>query len=235
MTLEGLGLVSSYGPTRALSGVDVSARGGEIVAVVGPNGAGKTTLLRVLSGERRPERGSVLVDGSRVRGSDARWRARVGLVSHSTGLYRKLSALENLRFFAMLQGVRAGRGALLGALDSVGAAGVAAVRVEALSQGQRQRVALARTLLHDPEILFLDEPFTGLDAGGAAALERELRRCRAAGRIVLLVTHDVARIPELADRTVVLRRGRKVYDGAPDGGVLVLRRFLATGQAAGAS
>ena len=217
MTLEGRGIVCDYGPTRALDGVDVSAASETILAVVGPNGAGKTTLLKALSGERRPDRGQVLVDGAAVSGSDAGWRASVGLVSHRTGLYRKLTVMENLDFFAALHGVSGDRQARVQALETVGAAALAGTRVEALSRGQRQRVALARSLLHDPEVLFLDEPFAGLDPGGAAALEHTLLARRSAGGIVVLVTHDLRRGLRLADRVVVLRRGHKVLDAEAAG------------------
>ena len=213
MTLEGRGLVCSYGATRALDGVDIRAGGGEIVAVVGPNGAGKTTLLRALSGERRPDRGKVLLDGSRVSGADPGWRGRVGLVSHRTGLYRKLSVAENLHFFAALHAVPEPRNAVGQALETASAATLAGTRVEALSRGQCQRVALARSLLHDPDILFLDEPFTGLDPAAAAALETSLRARRTEGSVIVLVTHDLRRALSLADRLVVLRGGHKVHDG----------------------
>lgn len=203
----------SYGPTRALDGVDFLARGGEIVAVVGPNGAGKTTLLRALSGERRPDRGEVSLDGSPVSGADPEWRGRVGLVSHRTGLYRKLTVGENLDFFASLHALPDARDAVARALENIGAAALADTRVEALSRGQSQRVALARSLLHDPDILFLDEPFTGLDPAAAATLESTLRARRAAGGVIVLVTHDLRRGLRLADRVVVLRGGHKVHDG----------------------
>lgn len=213
MTLEGRRLVCSYGPTRALGGVDIVAGGGQIVAVVGPNGAGKTTLLRALSGERTPDRGEVLLNGSTVSGADPGWRGRVGLVSHRTGLYRKLTVAENLKFFAALHTVPGARAAVAQALETIGAATLAGTRVEALSRGQAQRVALARSLLHDPDILFLDEPFTGLDPAAAAALETALRARRAVGNIIVLVTHDLRRCLGLADRVVVLQRGHKVHDG----------------------
>ena len=223
----------SYGPTRALDGVDVVAGGGEILAVVGPNGAGKTTLLRVLSGERRPDRGEVYVDGVAVSGADPGWRGRVGLVSHRTGLYGKLSVMENLNFFAALQGVAGGRGAVGKMLEAVGAAGLAGTRVESLSRGQGQRVALARSLLHDPDIMFLDEPFTGLDPGGAAALEAVLEARRAEGGVVVLVTHDLRRGLRLADRVAVLRGGRKVFDeGASAEDPRKLLGFFTTGPGA---
>lgn len=213
MTLEGRRLVCRYGPTRALDGVDVLAGDGGILAVVGRNGAGKTTLLRTLSGEKRPDRGEVLLDGSPVSGADPRWRGRVGLVSHRTGLYRKLTVAENLGFFASLHAVPRARDAVGRALEAVGAAALAGRRADALSRGQSQRVALARSLLHDPDVLFLDEPFTGLDPGAAAALETTLRARRKADKVIVLVTHDLRRCLGLADRVVVLRGGRKVHDG----------------------
>lgn len=230
MTLEGQRLVCSFGPTRALDGVDIAAGGGEIVAVVGPNGAGKTTLLRALSGERRPDQGEVLLDGSPVSGADPEWRGRVGLVSHRTGLYRKLTVAENLTFFASLHAVSNARNAAARALETVGAATLADTRVEALSRGQSQRVALARSLLHDPDILFLDEPFTGLDPSAAAALESTLRTRRTNGNVIVLVTHDLRRCLDLADRVVVLQRGHKVHHaeaGSTDAADL-LRFFTST-------
>ena len=229
MTLEGRGLVCSYGPTRALDGVDIVAGGAEIVAVVGPNGAGKTTLLRALSGERTPDRGEVLLDGSPVSGADPGWRRRVGLASHRTGLYRKLTVAENLNFFAALHAVHEVRHTVARALETIGAASMAGTRVEALSRGQAQRVALARSLLHDPDILFLDEPFTGLDPAAAATLETTLRERRAAGGVIILVTHDLTRALGLADRVVALRRGHKVHDGEAGAATVadLLRHFTA--------
>lgn len=216
-----------YGATRALDGVSASAQAGAILAVFGPNGAGKTTLLKALSGERKPERGQVLFGGGPVSGSDPTWRARVGLVSHRTGLYDMLTVAENLRFFARLRGLaglhgtagarrrrRAVDAGLATALDRVGAASLADIRVSDLSRGQRQRVALARTLVHDPEVLFLDEPFTGLDPHGASLLETALAALATDQRIVVLATHDVARGLRLADRLLVLRRGQVVLESA---------------------
>ncbi len=217
MNLTARGLVCDYGPTRALDGVDVDAAGGSILAVFGPNGAGKTTLLRALSGERRPDRGEVLLNGAAVSGSHPAWRSRVGLVSHRTGLYRKLTVGENLAFFAAAHGIASRREAAVRALDQVGAPDLVEVPVEELSRGQRQRAALARSLLHDPDVLFLDEPFTGLDPGGALILEAMLSARRVAGTIVVLVTHDLHRGLNLSDRAMVLRRGRKVLDGRSRG------------------
>lgn len=216
MTLEGRGLTCDYGPTRALDGVFARAEAGAILAVFGPNGAGKTTLLKALSGERRPDGGQVLFDGGPVSGSDPAWRARVGLVSHRTGLYDMLTVAENLRFFAGLHGFSRARTGLATALDRVGAAALAHERVGDLSRGERQRIALARTLLHDPEVVFLDEPFTGLDPDGASRLETALAALATRQRTVALATHDIARGLRLADQFLVLRRGRVVLEGAAD-------------------
>ena len=235
MRIEAGGLVCDYGPTRAVDSVDIAAEGGSILAVFGPNGAGKTTLLRMLSGERKPDRGDVRLDGAAVSGSDPAWRSRVGLLSHRTGLYRKLTVGENLAFFATLQGLADRAGSAARALDRVGAGELAARPVEQISRGQRQRVALARSLMHDPDVLFLDEPFTGLDPAGAEALEAMLRECREAGKIVVLVTHDLRRGLQLADRVAVLRRGRKVLDGsAAEHGAEDLLRFFTVGGGAAA-
>ena len=212
MNLAAHELVCCYGPTRAVDGVDLEVAGDSIVAIFGPNGAGKTTLLKALSGEHRPDGGWVSLDGEAVTGSDPAWRGRVGVVSHRTGLYMKLTVMENLLFFAALHAVADAGGAAAEVLSAVGALELSRTRAEALSRGQRQRVALARALLHDPDILFLDEPFSGLDPSAAAALEAVLRERRSPERLVVLVTHDLKRGLGLADRVVVLRHGRKVLD-----------------------
>ena len=217
MRLSARGLVCDYGPTRALDGVDIDAAGGSILAVFGPNGAGKTTLLRALSGERRPDAGEVTLNGAAVSGSDPAWRGRVGLVSHRTGLYRKLTVGENLAFFGALHGLATDPHAGFRALEEVDARDLADIPVEKLSRGQRQRAALARSLLHDPDVLFLDEPFTGLDPGGASTLEAMLQARREADTVVVLVTHDLERGLKLADRALVLRRGRSVLDTESSG------------------
>ncbi len=210
MRLEGRGLSCAYGPTDALQDVNLVVGEG-VLAVFGPNGAGKSTLLRLLAGERRPDRGSVLLDGVPVSAHDAGWRRRIGLVGHRSGLYGKLTVSENLKFFASLDGA-AESGRVAAALAAVGASALASRRAEALSRGERQRAALARALVHDPEVLFLDEPFTGLDAAAASALEEVLSERGRRGRIIVLVTHDVVRGKALANRVAVLSRGRKVLD-----------------------
>lgn len=214
MILEGRGLACAYGPTRALDGVSFAAEDG-VLAVFGPNGAGKSTLLRVLAGERRPDAGEALLDGAALSADRFAWRARIGVAGHRSGLYAKLTVAQNLLFFASLHGPTT-PGEARAALAAVQAERLADRQAGALSRGERQLAALARALMRDPELLLLDEPFTGLDASSSSVLETALRDRGRRGRIVVLVTHDIARGTALADRVVVLRRGRKALD-LPDG------------------
>lgn len=218
MKLRAEGLVCTYGPTRALDGVDATVGIGEVLVVLGPNGAGKSTLLRALSGERAPEEGGVFFDGAPVSGTDATWRQRIGLVSHRTGLYRHLTVRENLTFFGKLHGVSSLDAAIVRSLEALGAMGLAEKLASKLSRGQGQRVALARALLHEPNVLFLDEPFTGLDHQGGKALQELLVGGLRAERAVVLVTHDLERGLACADRVLVLGNGQVVWAGVRGGG-----------------
>ena len=218
MSLVAEDLACSYGPTKALDGVGVKVSRGEILVVLGANGAGKSTLLKVLAGERRPERGTVTFDGLPVSGSDISWRKAIGLVSHKTGLYRHLSVRENLLFWAGLYEVPDRETRVLDSLNKLGAAHLSESSASSLSRGQAQRVALARTLLHGAEVLFLDEPFTGLDPEGAEALQRLLLGDLVKQRAVVMVTHDLHRGMACADRIQVLARGRTLWQGVRGGG-----------------
>ena len=214
MSLEARGVVSTYGPTRALNDVDFLAEPGVVTALLGGNGAGKSTLLRVLTGERKAEAGEVLMDGRPLGRDDPAWRGRISLISHQTGLYRSLTVVENLRFFARLRGLPSASAQVDTMLERFGVDGLRTRTVGSLSRGQRQRVALARALLHEPDVLLLDEPYTGLDPVGAAAVTAVVDEQRERGAIVVLVTHDIAQGLRMSGRTVVLRGGRKVVDQA---------------------
>jgi ABC-type multidrug transport system ATPase subunit len=200
------GLEKRFGPVRALRGVDLEASQGSLVAVLGPNGAGKSTLLRCLAGLALPSAGSIEIHGERAE--RARLRAKVGLVAHATFLYGELSVRENLVFAARLHGVADPhrRAEALLAEDALG--DWAQWRAATLSRGLAQRAALARARVHDPPLLLLDEPFTGLDPGSVERLAARLRELRGRGRTILLVSHDPARAAELADQAVVLQHGR---------------------------
>jgi heme exporter protein A len=208
--LEARGVEKWYGPLPAVRGVDFSLAPGEFLVVFGPNGAGKTTLLRMLCGAVKPTHGAVLVGGEPVAEDAA--RRRIGLLSHQTFLYPGLSAAENLDFYARLYGLPRRRELVAEALVSVGLADRAGDRVRTFSRGMQQRVALARTLLHDPAVVLLDEPYTGLDPHAAAMLSGILDRLRDGRRTVVLVTHNLSQGLEQADRVAVQVGGRWVSD-----------------------
>ncbi len=201
-------LARAFGRVRALDGVDFSLRRGDVLAVFGPNGAGKSTLLRILAGILRADRGDVLLGGARFDRTDPAQRRRIGLIAHASLCYDFLTAAENLEFYARLYGLADPPGAALGALASVGLADRAASWAVTMSRGMLQRLAIARALLHEPELVLLDEPFTGLDQAAAATLRAELERLRERRGAVVLVTHNVEEGLELATHVAIQVRGR---------------------------
>jgi heme exporter protein A len=210
--VEARGLEKWYGPLPAVRGIDLALAPGEMLTIFGPNGAGKSTLLRMLCGAVRPSAGTVHLGGTRVGGDDDGWKRRVGLLSHQGFLYGGLTAAENLDFYARLYTL-AERGRVVEeGLRSVGLWERRGDLVRTFSRGMQQRLALARTLLHDPEMVFLDEPYTGLDPHAAAMLRGVLERLRDGRRTVVLVTHNLSQGLELADRVAVQVGGRWVSD-----------------------
>ena len=204
------GLRHAFGAVRALDDVSFSVQPGQTLAVFGPNGAGKTTLLKVVAGLIRPQHGRAHIDGG---------RRALGWIGHQPQLYSPLTVRENLRFWASLYDVPA---AELGRRvdDLIARLGLAEHGdrpVRALSRGLVQRVAIARALVHDPRVLLLDEPFTGLDRTAAATFRRLLAEQAAAGRATVLVTHNVEEGTELATEVAFMRAGRFV-DLAPRAG-----------------
>ena len=188
----------------ALIDVTLELRPGERLLLLGPNGAGKSTFIRVFAGLMRATAGKALVAGVPARSA----RAHVGVVSHATFLYEELTALENVRFYASLYGVRDPVGRALSLLEQVGIPQVAEVAVGKLSRGQQQRVTIARALVHDPAVLLLDEPDTGLDVAAFGLLEALLSESQ---RTVVLTTHNLAAGLRLGTRAAVLARGRLVH------------------------
>ena len=209
--LQARALEKWYGPLPAVRGIDFTLAPGEFLTVFGPNGAGKTTLLRMLCGAVRPTRGAALAGGEEVGKSDAA-RRRIGLLSHQTFLYPGLSAAENLDFYARLYALPRRRELVAASLESVGLADRAGHRVRTFSRGMQQRLALARTLLHRPDVVLLDEPYTGLDPHAAALLRGILDRLKDGRTTVVLVTHNLSQGLEQADRVVVQVAGRWVSD-----------------------
>lgn len=206
-----------FGDFTALAQVSLRVNPGAFVLLLGANGAGKSTLLRLLAGLSKPTRGRVLVAGAEPHRTAAT-RAAVGLLSHSTLLYDDLSARENLSFFARLYGLSAPEERIAQALAAAGLEERQHHRVRTFSRGMKQRLALARATLHNPSVLLFDEPYTGLDQRAATALSRQLSLLKERGRTSVLVTHNLEEAVHLADRLVILRRGRVGYDAPWPGG-----------------
>jgi len=199
------GLVQVFGHQVALGPIDLRLEAGERVAVLGDNGAGKTTLLRILATAARPVAGRLELFGLDASTRRDRVRARLGYLGHQPGLYPALTARENLEFFATLYGVERSR--VAEALSETGLEAAASRRVEQLSRGQQQRLALARVILPGPELLVLDEPDTSLDTAGRALLGRVME-----GRTVVIATHDRPLVRDFCGRGLLLRAGRDAGD-----------------------
>jgi heme exporter protein A len=210
--IEARGLQRSFGHVRILRGVDLSLHSGEALAIIGPNGAGKTTLLRLLAGLLRPEKGETRVLGQRVTPGAHGIRRTIGFLSHQSLLYDDLTLLENLTFAARLHGLAQPGRVAAAALEAAALAERSAELPRRLSRGLLQRAALARALLHSPRVILMDEPFTALDSGAAERLRADLRVRVAGGAGLVLVTHQLADVWDLASRVAVLIQGRWATD-----------------------
>jgi sodium transport system ATP-binding protein len=205
-------------PLHAVNGVSFTAADGEITGLLGPNGAGKTTTLRMLYTLMQPDRGRVVVDGLDVASDPERVRARLGVLPDARGLYKRLTARENIEYFARLHSlddamIAARIEQLSRALDL---GEFLERRTEGFSGGQRTRTAIARALVHDPRNVLLDEPTNGLDVMTTRALRSFLRGLRAEGRCVLLSSHVMQEVGALCDRIVVIASGHVVAQGTPE-------------------
>ena len=199
----------SFGRRRALSQVSLTAHAGTITTLLGPNGAGKSTLLSIASTLLSPSSGGVLYGDADARRGGSKLRARIGLLAHDLYLYPELTAAENLRFFAEVYALTDVERRVAAALDRAGLTERRDDSVSGFSRGMRQRLALERALIHDPRLVLLDEPFTGLDGDAREALRVRLGAVRASGAIVLLTTHDTAAVTGLTDASVSLVDGRR--------------------------
>lgn len=216
--LEARGLTRAFGEHYALIEVNAQWRAGEICALLGPNGAGKSTLLNLLSTLMAPSEGEMILEGERLSKSTApKLRRKIGFVGHQTMVYSALSASENLRFFANLYdcwppGVRGDHSEetewIHERLSAVGLAAVGPKAVSGFSRGMSQRLTLARALLPSPSVLLLDEPFTGLDRSGIDLLCELLEQARSGGATVIMSSHDLETSARLANKALILKRGR---------------------------
>jgi heme exporter protein A len=211
--IETSALRRRFAEVTALHGLDLTVGAGEAVAIFGPNGAGKSTLLRLLATLLRPSAGALRLFERPVNDGGTAARRRTGFLSHQSFLYPDLTPTENLEFYARMFGVSGVAARVRTLIDRVGLRGWAHRPVRTLSRGLEQRCALARALVHEPELLLLDEPFTGLDVDASAMLAAMLRETHARGTTLLMTTHDMARGFEICRRGIILNRGRLVWDG----------------------
>jgi len=210
-------LSRAYDAHYGLVDLDAEFPKGSVTMLLGPNGAGKSTLISILSTLARQTEGRVLFDGKVVEDGSPSLRSYIGYVGHSTMLYPSLTARENLHFFGRLYGLR-GLDEVIGEwLTIVGLTRDADRPVEEFSRGMAQRLTLARALLPGPKLLLLDEPLTGLDQAGIGLALELLGRARDEGAIIVMASHDLRSTAKIADRALILRRGRKVFEGAFDG------------------
>lgn len=200
-------LIKRFGPKVVLRNLDFFVEPGEFVALLGPNGAGKTTFLRILSSLSRPTLGQVRISGYSLPQQSAAVRRHLGVVSHLPLLYGDLTAEENLKFYGRMYSVSNMAGRITEVLEIVGLAPRRRDLVRTFSRGMQQRLAIGRAILHDPDVLLLDEPHTGLDQDACNMLDDVLREVTRQGRTVVMTSHDLSRASDLAGRFDILSRG----------------------------
>ncbi len=221
-------LVKRFGPKIVLRDLDFKVAQGEFVAVLGPNGAGKTTFLRILASLIRPTLGNVVVAGFHLPEQAAAVRQRLGVVSHLPLLYGDLTAEENLRFYGRLYAISGLNQRIMAVLDLVGLTSRRCDLVRTFSRGMQQRLAIGRAMLHSPDVLLLDEPYTGLDQDACDMLDAVLRQVISRDQTVVMTSHDLVRTAEMASRFDVLAQGRITASAAsrdlPQDGLLAFYR-----------
>jgi heme ABC exporter ATP-binding subunit CcmA len=214
-----------FGRRRAVSRVSLTIQRGDILGLLGPNGAGKSTLIGMLATLVAPSSGTITYGGSAASNQGPEVRRRIGVLAHELHLYPELTARQNLEFFAQLYGLPHRRAADV-ALEAAGLADRGDDQVSEFSRGMRQRLALERSLLHDPRLVLLDEPFTGLDDRAVGVVASRIKGLAAKGAIVVLATHDLDLADGLITRMAVVRSGRLLSDGDATGGTRQQYRSL---------
>jgi len=217
--IELIKLIKTYGLLPVLRKIDLEIYRGEFVALLGPNGSGKSTTIRLLTGLTQPTAGRILVGGWSIPKEMAAVRAQIGLVSHKSLLYENLTARENLRFFANLYNIPNGEinEKINHILERVDLLKRGDDLVRTFSRGMQQRLSIARALLHEPHVLLFDEPYTGLDQSAGTTLDSLLDDARQDNHTIIMATHQLNRAAELADRIIILNRGKVGYDGEATG------------------
>ena len=204
-------LRKAFGTLKAVDGIDFELKQGEFLTVFGPNGAGKTTLIKILAGLTQPSSGTAKVAGYDVAEGHPEMRKEIGIISHATALYADLTPLENLIFFARMHGLEQPEDRALKVIEEVGLSPRRNDRVRTFSRGMLQRLSIARAVLHDPAILFLDEPFTGLDLHATNVLKEHLQRLHDRHRTILMTTHDISCGLEMCDKVALQVQGKFAF------------------------
>ncbi|MBE0524722.1 MAG: ABC transporter ATP-binding protein [Methanosarcinales archaeon] len=209
-------LSKTFGNNVVLHDIDLDIETGEFLTIFGPNGAGKTTMVKIMSTLISPTAGTVLIEDHNVKESPLEVRQLIGIISHETYLYQDLTARENLTFFGRMYGMPKDTldSRIHELTDQVGLKYRLDDRVGTFSRGMKQRLSIARAILHDPKILFLDEPYTGLDQHAAATFDRILSELDVSDKTQVMVSHDIERGINLADRIIILFEGKIVYQAA---------------------
>ena len=212
--IEVNGLTKSFGNKRVLAGIDFKVKKGDHLTIFGPNGAGKTTLIKLLSTMSKPSGGSARLDGADIRKAPEQIRYKLGVVSHSTFLYNNLTVGENLRFYGKMYGLSNLEQRIREVVTQVQLESRLHDQVGTLSRGMQQRISIARAVLHDPSIMLLDEPETGLDPRATGIMRDVMEAINSGERTVVMTTHNLERGLELADQVVILHEGRIVYQAS---------------------
>jgi len=216
--IEVLNLVKHYGPVRAVDGISFVCPNGQVTGLLGPNGAGKTTTLRVIATVLRPTAGTARVDGHDVTRNGREARALLGVLPETVGIYHRLTPREQLRYFGRLYGLKGEelKRRIETLIELLEMGDFADRRAGEFSKGMRQKLALARALIHNPPNLLLDEPTAGLDVMSARKVREMIGRFKQEGRCVLLSTHVMSEAERLCDRIVIIHKGKILIQGTPD-------------------
>lgn len=218
MSLQARQISKAYGVQRVLDKLTLTVDAGEVVCLLGPNGAGKTTLIRTLSGLQKPDCGEILWDKEGGSNSALKLRRNIGLILHQPFLYEHLTGFENLRFYSLLYESGQSEAELRVLLGRVGLGNARPIPVRGYSRGMKQRLTIARALLCDPQVLLFDEPYTGLDQQGCGMLNQLVLEENSRGKLILLTTHELSFIRQIATRFDILHRG-KIADSIPNAGI----------------
>lgn len=206
--VEVKGIGKSFGNIHALRGIDLKVRKGEFLIIIGPNGAGKTTLIKILSTLMKPTSGEGRIVGFDLRKEEEDLRRNIGMLSHYTFLYENLTAYENLKFYGRLYEVKNIEKEIKKVIEEVGLETRLHDTVRSFSRGMKQRLSIARSIIHDPSLLLLDEPYTGLDQWSKKRFKNILKRFHSQGKTIIMTTHNLPSSLELGDRVIILSSGK---------------------------